>query len=316
MNRRQGCCAAGLLLTSTFAACGTQQSADASTLTIAVAFYPIEEVVRAVVGDQARVISLVPPGESAHEFEPSARDVQVLESANIVFYLGSDFQPSVQAALAELGDDVTTVDLLESVAVLPVTGALAGTEGETDGEVLSGDLDPHVWLDPANMQLMTATVVTTLNETQKSTDAMRTAFATNSAAYIDELDALDATFRSRLTNCASTTVVTNHRAFEYLARAYGLSQLPIAGISPSEEPSAQTLEAVADAAKRLGVTTIFFEENLPADLSETIATEIGAGTAVLDPIESLSAEQLDAGATYSSVMRANLDTLAEGLQCD
>ena len=268
---------------------------------VAAAFYPIEEIVRSVGGDAIDVVTLVPPGDGAHGYEPSARQVGDLQSADIVFYLGGGFQPDLEKAIDGLPDSVSKVDLLESVDLLPVTGALEGTEGDVEGEVLEDGADPHVWLDPANMIAMTTAVAEALD--------------VDASGYIAELGKLDDSFRAGLANCRSRVIVTSHRAFEYLAHAYGLTQIPIAGISPTEEPSAKTLEAVAEAAEANDVSTIFFEQNLPADLAKTVADEVGATTAVLDPIESLSSDQLDAAATYISVMTENLATLRTGLGC-
>jgi zinc transport system substrate-binding protein len=118
-----------------------------------------------------------------------------------------------------------------------------------------------------------------------------------------------------LVGCASDVIVTSHRAFEYLARRFGLTQISIAGISPEAEPSAATLEAVAAAAAANNVSVIFFEENLPPDLAETVAAEIGASTAVLDPVETVSTDQLAAGESYLTIQRTNLAALRAGLGC-
>lgn len=268
---------------------------------IAAAFSPIEEILRSVGGDAIDVVTLVPPGEEAHEYEPSAQQMGDLQSAQIVFYLGGGFQPNVEKAIDALPDSVRKIDLLQSIDLLPVTDSLQGADGETEGAVLSSGQDPHVWLDPNNMISMSKAVADAL-----SIDA---------SGYIDELSQLDGSFRIGLADCRSRVIVTSHRAFEYLAHAYGLTQIPISGISPTEEPSAKTLEAVAKAAEANNVTTIFFEETLPADLARTVADEIGATTAVLDPVESLSSDQLDAGATYISVMDENLAELRSGLGC-
>ena len=143
--------------------------------------------------------------------------------------------------------------------------------------------------------------------------------ATDVAAGLDTFAAtmhdLDTEFSDGLALCESTTLVTGHHAFAYLAASFGLTYASIAGISPSEEPSAATLEAVADYATENDVTTIFFEQNLPDDLSRTLADEIGATVGVLDPVESPSRDQLDAGATYLSLMQTNLQVLRTGLRC-
>jgi zinc transport system substrate-binding protein len=279
----------------------TTPTASSGKPTIAVAFYPIEEIVRSIGGNAFDIVTLVPPGQEAHEYEPSARQVGDLQKARFVFYLGDGFQPDVEKAVDSLPSSIHKTDLLKSIDLLPITDALSGTDGELETEALSGGKDPHVWLDPQNMIAMTKVVASALD--------------VDASAYIGQLQTLDDTFRTGLAQCRSQVIVTSHRAFEYLAHAYGLTQIPIAGISPTEEPSAKTLQAVSKAAKKNNVSTIFFEHNLPADLAKTVAGEIGAKTAVLDPLESLSKDQLDAGATYISVMMDDLTALRSGLGC-
>ena len=268
---------------------------------VAAAFFPIEELVRSVGGESVDIFTLVPPGQDAHDYEPTAQQVGKLQSAQVVFYLGDGFQPDVEKEIASLPDSVRKIDLLKSVTLLPVTDALPGTEGEVEGEVLTGGNDPHVWLDPRNMITMAKVVAATLG--------------TDATSYPNQLHDLDQSFSDGLADCRSHVIVTSHRSFEYLSHRYGLTQIPIAGISPTEEPSAKTLEAVARAATANNVTTIYFEKGVPADLANTVADEIGAGTAVLDPLESLSSDQTDAGASYISVMTENLAALRDGLGC-
>ncbi|MEN9646060.1 MAG: hypothetical protein RL238_2729 [Actinomycetota bacterium] len=304
---------AAFALPLSLVACGDDTtSSSGDRLVVAAAFYPIETIVRSVGGDAVDVVTLVPPGEEAHEYEPTPQQLTELAEADVVVYLGQGFQPNVEKAIESLPDDVTRVDLLEGLELLPIGEQLPGTEGEAEGEELATGDDPHVWLDPSNMQAMTDAVAATLSTADP---AGADGYATRAAAYDAELATLDGEFTAGLANCASDVLVTSHRAFGYLAAAYGLTQVAIAGISPSEEPSAKSLEAVAAFAAENGVTTIFFEENLPDDLAATVGSEIGAGTGVLDPVESLSSEQLDEGADYLSVMRLNLASLSTGLGC-
>jgi zinc transport system substrate-binding protein len=218
----------------------------------------------------------------------------------------------VEKAISTLPARVRKVNLLDNVPLISVTDQLAGTEGTTAGEVLGNGADPHVWLAPTNMQLMAGHVRDVLASFPGADAATISA---NATTYSGALSDLDSSFRTGLAHCASTVIVTSHRAFGYLAKAYGLQQIAISGISPSEEPSAKTLEAVAKAARQHNVSTIFFENNLPSDLSTTIAREIGARTAVLDPVESLSSDQITAHANYVSVMQLNLAALQRGLGC-
>jgi zinc transport system substrate-binding protein len=310
----------GVSLLGPLSACDLGASgAGDGTLTVAASFYPIEDIVRNVGGVAIDVITVVPPGEAAHEYEPTPKQLTALERADIVFYLGNGFQPEVEKAIESLPGSVQKVDLLDGLTLLPLTAQLPGTDGETDGASLGDGNDPHVWLDPANMRAMTDVVARHLAAAPGGATPDVTLhpaqFDSNAARYDAALATIGEAFATSLAHCESDVLVTSHRAFGYLAAAYGLTQVAIAGISPTEEPSAKSLEAVAAFAREHDVTTIYFEDNLPADLATTVAEEIGAGTAVLDPAESLSHDQLDAGATYLSVMRQNLAALTKGLRC-
>ncbi|MBI4932591.1 MAG: zinc ABC transporter substrate-binding protein, partial [Actinobacteria bacterium] len=299
-------------LMGTLGACSTEGGGSDGRLTVAAAFYPIEEIVRRVGGDAIDVVTLVPPGEEAHEYDPTPKQLEQLAEADVVFYLGQGFQPNVEKALESLPSSVQRVDLLDELTLLPITSQLPGTDGEAEGETLADGNDPHVWLAPANMRQMSASVLATLNGVAPD-DA--TTFATNQGSYGTDLDELDTEFADGLRECRSRMLVSSHRAFGYLADAYDLTAVAIAGVSPSEEPSAKTLEAIAEFTRTNDVTTIFFEENLPSDLATTLADEVGATTDVLDTVESLSDEQLQAGDDYGSLMRANLVALRTGLGC-
>lgn len=304
------------LLVASLTACSdtddTATSNPAGPPLVAVAFYPVQEIVQSVAGKTVKVDNLTPAGQSPHEVELTAGQVTNLSKAKAVFYLGQGFQPQIEAAVNTLDDSVLKVDLLDSVELLGLTDKLAGTAGETDGEELASGKDPHVWVSPKNMVAMTDTVTASLQKLLPSDSA---SFATGAATYDAKLAELTNSFTTGLKTCDSRTIVTSHRAFEYLSRDFDLVQVPIAGLSPDAEPDPKTLEAVAAKAKADKVTTIFFENNLPAKLSDTIAREVGATTDTLDPIESLTPEQLKDGTTYISIQERNLVSLRAALRC-
>lgn len=98
-----------------------------------------------------------------------------------------------------------------------------------------------------------------------------------------------------------------------MAREYGLTQVPIAGLSPDQEPSAEQMTEIVKFAEEHQVKTIFFETLVSSKVAETIAREIGAKTAVLNPIEGLTADDEAAGRDYLSLMRQNLEALKAAL---
>jgi len=308
--------AAAATLTVAAAACGSSAdepgTSDGAKIKVVAAFYPLQEAVERVGGDRITVIGLTPPGGGPHDLELTPKNVESIEGADAVVYLAKGFQPAVEDAVAGLDDGTVTLDVLDGVDLLPVEDGLEGTNGEVDGEELEGGFDPHIWVDPA-LQADIATEVAAMLGKLDPENAE--AYESAAGEYRAEMAALGEEFTTGLTECESRTIVTSHRAFAYLAEAYDLNQIAIAGISPDDEPDPKSLEAVAAAAEAEGVSVIFFESAVPKDLSETVANEIGATTDFLDPVETIATEDLDAGVDYAAVQRKNLDSLTKGLRC-
>jgi zinc transport system substrate-binding protein len=313
------------------AGCGGSDTPGATTSTdevptIAAALWPIEEILREVGGDRIEILRLTSPGSEAHDTQLTAKMLEDLGRSAAVVYLGQGFQPSVERGIEDLPDRVARLDLLAGITLLegadghdgshavedPAGAATDETDAGHEEEGLAGGKDPHVWLSPANMILMTRQVTGLLTEIDPTNTA---AYEGDSARYVAELTALDSSMSASLTSCETTTFVTNHQAFGYLADRYGLSQLAISGLSPEDEPSAQELEQVAAEATEAGVTAIFVEENLNPALAETLANELGLSTEVLQTLESLTSDQQAAGITYVSAQQANATAIATALRC-
>lgn len=270
-------------------------------LSVVVALYPLEEIARRVGGDVVDVATLTPAGMDAHSVELTAKQLDTLHDADLVLYLGDDFQPAVQDAVGALPGNVKTIDMLTTVDLIQVD------DGTRDGH------DPHVWLDPRNMVAMARAVAAAMSSL---TDAEGAAsVATNAEGYEDELVALDSDMENVLRTCTTRTLVTSHEAFGYLAARYDLETMSVTGLNPDEDPSARQLEDLAAAARAAGVRTVFFESLLPADLARTVARSIGADTDVLNPVEGISKNEAETGATYVSIQRDNLARLRKGLGC-
>ena len=173
-----------------------------------------------------------------------------------------------------------------------------------------GGLDPHVWLSPA----LAVEEVRGIEKAFAEKDpANADQYKSNADAYVAKLEALDTEFKDGLSGTKRTDFITQHAAFGYLAREYGLTQVPIAGLSPEQEPSAQEMAEIVEFAKEHDVKTIFFETLVSSKVAEAIASEIGAKTAVLNPLEGLTEEEIAAGEDYLSIMRANLAALQAAL---
>ncbi len=257
--------------------------------TVVAAFYPLAWAAEQIGGDSIDVVNLTPPGAEPHDVELTPRDVEKIQNADLVLYLGSGFQPALEHAVE--GRSGPSLDLLDGQELL--TGA--------DEE--QGAYDPHVWLDPSRFAAMVTLIGAQLH------------LEPAAARLVAKLEALDSELADGLAHCRRHEIVTSHAAFGYLAKRYGLKQLALTGLSPEAEPSPRDLEALVDEVKQTDATTVFFETLVSSKLADTVAREAGAKTAVLDPLEGLTEDEVAAGEDYFSVMRGNLAILRAALQC-
>jgi zinc transport system substrate-binding protein len=285
--------------------CSNNGRAESSGRTSVVAsFYPMYEAAVRIGGNRVEVANLTPAGAEPHDLELTPKQVDQILDARVVLYMGLGFQPAVEDVVRGR-DQGITLDLLK------VVKAPLRSSGE-NGEAPAGRPDPHVWLDPVLMGRLVAKIGDALI---RADPEGRAVFERNASTYRPELEALDERFREGLSDCDRHVIVTAHAAFGHLAARYGLTQEPIAGVSPEAEPDPNRLADLAELVKREGVTTIFTEELVSPRVAETLAREAGVTTAVLNPLEGLTAEDRSAGETYVSVMDRNLQILRAALGC-
>lgn len=249
--------------------------------TVVAAFYPLAFAAERI-APGAELKNLTPPGAEPHDLELTPQDVKDVQAADLVLLMGEGFQPQLESAAGD-GDGVAR--LLDTPGL----------------ELASGD--PHVWLDPVRFRVVADAIAGRLGDRRAAEE------------LDDELAGLDREFESGLAECKRREIVTGHEAFEYLADRYGLKQVAISGISPEAEPTPSDLERAAGTVRDTGATTVFSETLVSPKLSETVARETGAETAVLNPIEGLTPAERDRDADYFSVMRENLAALREALDC-
>ncbi|SDJ32576.1 zinc transport system substrate-binding protein [Nonomuraea maritima] len=283
----------------TTAACGTGSATDVSASgkpQVIAAFYPLQWLSEQVGGPDAQVSVLTAPGVEPHDLELTIKQVTDLKDAALTVYI-----KGVQPAVDDAVEPDTSFDAATAVTTLPA-GEHAEEEEHEHADV---PYDPHLWLDPSRL----ATVAAKLGERMAAADPAHAQGyrdrATKTAATLNDLDQ---EFGRGLASCRTKTLVTAHEAFGYLADRYKLKQVGIT-LDPESEPSPARLSEVAKLAKTEGVTTIFTESLVSPKVAEVLASQVGARTAVLDPLESKPSGD------YVSAMRDNLKTLQTALGC-
>ena len=296
-----------LVATAALTACGGSASGSGGPddrVDVAVGFYPYEFVTQRVGGKDVTVTNLTKPGGEPHDLELTPRQVAALGETDLVVY-SRGFQPAVDEAVEQQAEG-KALDVLTAVELQAAPEDEAHEEEAHEDEGLDG-ADPHVWLDPVRLATIADAVAARLSEIDPDSAA---AYERRAADLRTELEALDDELRTGLASCARKEVVTSHDAFGYLTGAYGLEQVPIAGLSPEDEASPGRLAEIAVEAEQNGVTTIFFEELVSPKVAESLAREVGATATVLTPLEG-APESGD----YVSAMQDNLATLRTALDC-
>lgn len=260
--------------------------------------YPLADFATQVGGDLVDVVTIVPAGAEPHDYEPTPQDVVKMYQADVVLINGNGFDAWAEKLIPALrAEDVRVVLMSEEIEPLPL-------EDEAG-------FDPHAWLDPVFAMRVSEAIARAISSDVSDVGAL----GAQKSAYIARLRTLDDAYRTGLAQCEQRDIVTSHDAFRYPAKRYNLTNYAIAGLSPEEDPSARDIAEVSRLVKEKGVTTIFFETLVSPKLAETIASEAGVGTAILNPIEGLTEEEVAAGKDYVKIMEENLKALRTALTC-
>jgi len=293
---------AALFLASVMLASGLSGcSSDGSDgkLKIAAGFYPLQYAAQRVAGDTAEVTNLTQAGQEPHDVGLSVKQTAEVADADLVVY-EKGLQPAVDDAVESTASGAT----VDAAAVVHLEPFAVGDDREGEG-----DLDPHFWQDPERMADLGDAIADQLGEIDPDHAAD---FHANAVAFRADLATLDREYADGLAHCTRSTIVVSHDAFGYLGK-YGVRLAPIAGLSPDAEPTPADLAHLHDLIQSDGITTVFSERLVSPKLSETLASDLGITTAVLDPIEGLTDET--AGDDYLSLMRTNLAALQQANDC-
>jgi len=268
--------------------CGAFSDDDTAGLQLTASFYPLAWVTEQVSGQD--VALLTTPGAEPHDLELDVRETAVVAESDLVVY-ERGFQPAVDAAVDEIAGGVT-VD----------------AAAEVDLETGEDGVDPHFWLDPARMADLGDAVADALVEIDPGDGDV---YRDNAATLRREMQQLETEYADGLTGCERDTIVVSHDAFGYLQR-FGIELAPIAGLSPGAEPTPAHLAQLQELATEKGITTVFTETLGSSKMADTLASDLGLRTDVLDPIEGVAEGSDD---DYPSIMRRNLEKIQEANGC-
>ena len=302
------------------------QSAEGNQekLRVVTTIFPEYDWVREIVGEDTDGVDLtllLDNGVDLHSYQPTADDMVKIADCDLFIYVGGESDEWVEDALAEaVNQDMQVIDLLDvlgdAVKEEEIVEGMEAEEEEDAEEEEETEYDEHVWLSVKNAQILVDQIADTMAEIAP---AKAEQYRKNADAYISDLKALDEEYQSAVADAKRDTVLFGDRfPFRYLADDYGLDYYAaFVGCSAETEASFETIVFLANKVDELGLQTVLTIEGQDHSVAETIVKNTASkdqNIATMDSMQSTTSKDVQKGITYLSVMKKNLEVLAEALQ--
>lgn len=282
-----------------------QPKATDGRKTIVVTYSVLGSVVKELVSNAANVIVPMPNGLDPHEWEPSAKDIEAINKADLVIENGL----GLEAGLGKTLDTArkrgvkffTASDYITVRHVGPGEGIPTG-----DPDQVVGAPDPHIWTDPLTIKMVVSAMAPAISkelglDVSNQASAMEKRFDDLNKEVENIIAAIPADSRK---------LVTGHESMGYFAQRYGfqLAGVIIPSLSSQAQVSAADLAALKKVIADSKVKVIFTE----VGTSPAVARAIGDETGVR--VIELTTHALSADSSYFTFMRNMANVIAGALK--
>lgn len=291
------------------------QSNQEGKISVQTSFFVLEDFARKIGGDKAEVGTIISNGQALHGWEPSPKDISKLQESDLFIYNGAGLETWVDKVLDGIDhDQVLSIEASKGVELMKGDGHDHDNEGQAVEEDHDHDneegMDPHVWTSPKNAIILAENIYKGLSEKDPEN---RDYYEKNFKTLKEDLINLDKEYTDVLSDAEIRDIVVSHEAYGYMAKEYGLNQVPIEGINSNSEPDPKTMQKIIEFMRDKNVKTVFTEPLIDPKVAETIAKETGAEVAILDPLEGLPEGKDLSTTSYIELMEDNLKALEKAL---
>lgn len=293
-----------------------------TALRVVTTFVPITAFTKAVVGDRAQVVQLLPLNTGPHDYQAKPEEVQKLTKADVLVKNGLEMESFLDGLVKSAGNPkLTVIDTSKGIQPIASGGESAhghetakdhdpdhdhGAEQNTKADATHkhGEFNPHIWLDPKRAIQQVENIRDSLATVDPQGQA---AYTANAAAYIQKLQALDQDFTQALQPFAGKTFVTYHDFASYFAQSYNLKAEFLVGI-PEENASPEDVKRVMSAAQASNLKTLLTEPQAVNNPFAALAQDLKVSISNFDPLETTTADSVQPN-DYLTTMRQNLANL-------
>lgn len=295
-----------LLCSLLLAACQpVSPASQGGETTIVVTYSILGALVKDLVGTAVNVVVLIPNGQDPHEWEPSAKDIETLNKADLIVQNGLDLESGLEKTLSLAAQrGVKTFLASDHITVRKLGQGEAVSTNDPDQT--AGAPDPHLWTDPATIKQV---VIALADQLYSDLGLDLTA---NTQHLEDQLDNLDLDISAMVTTLPETSrkLITGHSSLGYFARAYGFELVGaiIPSLTSQAEVSAANLASLKNLIQQNQVKAIFTEQGTPPAIAQAIGKETGV------KVVELSTHILPADGSYLTFMHDLAQNIVENLR--
>lgn len=282
-------------LTLLFSSCGkANNSTNASDEgngkpMVAVSVVPEATFVKAVAGDLIDVVTLIPPGQSPENYQPTITSMQKLSDSSLYFAIGVPTEDSnILPKIDDLNKDIKIVYLNKKVA-----------EVYPQREFAPGSVDPHIWMSPKRVKVIISIIE---NELSSLDPKHKDEYKKNADEYVNNIEELNDYIVNSYKDIKNNTIITYHPSLGYYCEDYGLNMLTVE--QEGKDSSPKDLEKLIDTARNKNIKVIFCQSEIDSRQSKSFAESIDGKIVEINPLAS----------DYINNMKEITDKIVESLK--
>ncbi len=279
-------------------------------LSVVTAGFAEYDFAREIVGDRGEVTMLLAPGEESHTYEPTPADIVRIQQYDVFVYGGGESDKWADKIIGSTADGLNVVRMMEVTDVCTLDHD--HEEEHSQDSHAHGEYDEHVWTSPAKAVDIVRAICEALCAADEDNAGYYTA---NAEVYVAKLRALDEKFRLLSeSNPDKYLVIGDRFPLRYLMLEYGFgyySAFP--GCSAQVEANPATIASLNEKIKKDGIKRVFKIDLSNGNVALSISEATGAEVDTLYSCHVISAEDLENGEGYISLMNRNYDAIAEAL---
>ena len=291
------------------AACSSQKSSTetgSSKLNVVATNSIIADITKNIAGDKINLHSIVPVGQDPHEYEPLPEDVKKTSQADLIFYNGINLETGGNAWFTKLVENAKKKENKDYYTVSEGVDVIY-LEGQNE----KGKEDPHAWLNLENGIIYAKNIAKRLSEKDP---ANKETYEKNLKAYVEKLSALDKEAKEKFNNIPEEKkmIVTSEGCFKYFSKAYNVPSAYIWEINTEEEGTPDQIKTLVEKLRKTKVPSLFVESSVDDRPMKTVSKDTNIPIYAKIFTDSI-ADKGEEGDSYYSMMKYNLEKIAEGL---